>query len=178
MAGVCDKGFIHKILPEPTDWMGHPTKAQVNPATNSGAITPPLTINWPLRGQNGQLQVGTEVAYCLFDDGTGNIFARLDGENSGIIDYDTETTGDVVHDKTVTTVGDTLQKSNVKTEGMTLVVKQITGQGGMAVSGGSGATVTGNIRVTNGDITADSISLKGHTHQEHGDGGGTTSTPN
>lgn len=173
MAGVIDKGRISKIM-GPNDWYGLPTRAQVNPCTNAGAVTPAITIDWRLRGKNGQLKVGDEVAYCLFDDGTGVIFARLDGENSGIIDYDTETTGDVVHDKTVTTIGDTNHKANVLTEGQTTVVKQITGQGGMAVSGGSGATVTGNMAIKSGDVTADNISLKNHTHTEQGDGAETS----
>lgn len=169
MAGTIDKGFISKIM-GPNDWYGHPTKAQVNPCTNAGAITPALTIPWYLRGQIGNLKVGDEVAYCLFDDGTGVIIDRLDGEWTGVIDYDTETTGNVIHDKTVTTVGDTNHKANVLTEGQTTVVKQITGQGGMAVSGGSGATVTGNMAIKDGDVTADNISLKSHTHMEQGDG--------
>ena len=173
MAGVIDKGRISKIM-GPNDWYGLPTRAQVNPCTNAGAVTPAITIDWRLRGKNGQLKVGNEVAYCVFDDGTRVIFARLDGENSGIIDYDTETTGDVVHDKTVTTIGDTNHKANVLTEGQTTVVKQITGQGGMAVSGGSGATVTGNMQIKSGDVTADNISLKNHTHTEQGDGAETS----
>lgn len=54
----------------------------------------------------------------------------------------------------------------------------ITGEGGITVSGGNGATVTGNIHTT-GTITADeeitsgSIGLQGHHHD--GDSGGTTS---
>ena len=163
MAGKIDKGYISKIL-GPNDWYGHPSRATVDPCTNAGAVTPAITIDWRLRGKNGQLKIGDEVAYCLFDDGTGVIFARLDGENSGIIDYDTETTGDVVQDKTVTTIGDTNHKANVLTEGTTTVVKQITGTGGMAVSGGSGASVSGNISVTGGDVSADGIGLKTHTH--------------
>lgn len=165
MSGKILKGHISRILPTPVDWYGHPTKATIDPSTNAGAVTPAITIDWRLRGKNGQLKPGDEVAFALFDDGTGVIFARMDGENSGIIDYDTETTGDVVQDKTVTTIGDTTHKANVLTEGRTTVVKQITGQGGMAVSGGSGASVTGNINVQDGDVSADGISLKNHTHQ-------------
>lgn len=56
--------------------------------------------------------------------------------------------------------------------GTLTVDKLITGTGGMAVSGGNGASVSGNMKVTGGDVTADSISLKGHTHP--GDSGGTT----
>lgn len=48
------------------------------------------------------------------------------------------------------------------------VDQKITGTGGMAVSGGGGATVEG-------DVVADGISLKSHTHQ--GDSGGSTGTP-
>lgn len=45
---------------------------------------------------------------------------------------------------------------------------------GMAGQGGSGATatITGDVNVTGGNVTADGISLKGHTHS--GDSGGTT----
>lgn len=45
---------------------------------------------------------------------------------------------------------------------------KITGSGGLAISGGGGATVSG-------DVVADGISLKSHTHT--GDSGGTTSSP-
>lgn len=57
----------------------------------------------------------------------------------------------------------------------TLTVKElITGTGGMTVSGGSGASVTGNMSVSGGDVTADGVGLKSHTHTcPHG---GDTST--
>lgn len=106
MAGNIDKGMISRILPE-KDWNGHARKATINPCTNSGAVTPPLTIPWHLRGQIGALKVGDTVAYALFDDGSGIILERLDGEWQGVIDYPTTTTGDVVHEKSVTTVGKT-----------------------------------------------------------------------
>ncbi|OQS42344.1 phage baseplate assembly protein V [Chromobacterium haemolyticum] len=54
------------------------------------------------------------------------------------------------------------------------VTQQITGQGGMAISGGSGAAVNGNMVVSGGDVTADSISLKGHKHGGVQTGGGLT----
>lgn len=53
----------------------------------------------------------------------------------------------------------------------------ITGQGGMAISGGSGATLTGNLAVTSGDVTADAISLKTHKHSGVQTGGGITGLP-
>lgn len=49
----------------------------------------------------------------------------------------------------------------------------ITGQGGMTISGGSGAAVSGNMTITGGDVKADEISLKNHRHT--GDSGGDTS---
>lgn len=106
MAGNIDKGTISRILPE-KDWNGHARKATINPCTNAGAVTPALTIPWHLRGQIGALKVGDTVAYALFDDGTGIILERLDGEWQGVIDYPTRTTGDVVNEKSVTTVGKT-----------------------------------------------------------------------
>lgn len=52
----------------------------------------------------------------------------------------------------------------------------LTYQAGMSGSGGSGATasIQGNIVVTSGNVTADSISLKGHGHIEQGDGNRTS----
>lgn len=47
---------------------------------------------------------------------------------------------------------------------------KITGNGGLAVSGGGGATVAG-------DVTADGISLKTHVHGGVQSGGGTSGTP-
>lgn len=144
MAGAIDKGQISRILPD-KDWNGHPCRATVNPCTNSGAITPALTIPWYLRGKMGCLKVGDVVAYALFDDGTGVIIDRLDGEWQGIIDYPTTTTGDVINEKTEKTIG------------------KFTGTGGMAISGGDGASVDGRVTTT-GDVVAGGISLQNHTH--------------
>lgn len=51
----------------------------------------------------------------------------------------------------------------------------ITGAGGFAISGGSGATcaVTGTVEVS-GDVTAGGISLMHHVHKEQGDGADTS----
>lgn len=56
--------------------------------------------------------------------------------------------------------------ANTTINGTALVTKAITGQGGMAVSGGSGASVAGSMTITGGDVKADNISLKGHTHAD------------
>jgi phage baseplate assembly protein V len=50
------------------------------------------------------------------------------------------------------------------------VTQQITGQGGIAItgnnSGGKSGSFSGDIEVTGGDVKADAISLKGHTHTD------------
>lgn len=66
----------------------------------------------------------------------------------------------------------TLDAPQTTITGALTVQGAIVGQGGMAISGGSGASVQGDMDITGGDVTADGISLKGHTHQ--GDSGGTT----
>lgn len=55
--------------------------------------------------------------------------------------------------------------------GVLNVAGLITGKGGLAISGGSGASVNGSLTTT-GDVKAGGISLQGHTHP--GDSGGTT----
>lgn len=61
--------------------------------------------------------------------------------------------------------------------GAVLVQGALTYRGGMTGSGGSGAaaSIQGTVNVTGGDVTADGISLKTHTHT--GDDGGNTSQP-
>lgn len=70
----------------------------------------------------------------------------------------------------------TLKAASVKIDSPTTTVTgdlsvqgKITGSNGMALSGGGGAVVSG-------DVVADGVSLKSHTHR--GDSGGTTSAPN
>lgn len=118
MAGTIDKGHISQILPA-KDWNGLSTQAIVDPCTNAGALTAPLTIPWYLRGKMGGLKIGDCVAYAVFDDTTGVIIDRLDGEWTGIIDYPTTTTGDVVHEKNVQTDGSQTTKGKTTTADLT-----------------------------------------------------------
>lgn len=71
--------------------------------------------------------------------------------------------------------GDVQIDGNTTIDGNLLVKGKITGQSGLAISGGGGATVDGQIKST-GDMVAGSVSVQGHTHT--GDSGGTTSAPN
>ncbi|WP_159098899.1 phage baseplate assembly protein V [Aquabacterium olei] len=62
-------------------------------------------------------------------------------------------------------------------DGVTTIKQQLVGQGGMAISGGTGgssATIAGTLKVTGGDVTADAISLKTHKHGGVSTGSGIT----
>lgn len=63
-------------------------------------------------------------------------------------------------------------QGRVNIDGALSVTRTITGQGGLAVSGGQGAEVEGRMAVRKGDVTADGVSLKGHTHSGVEPGGG------
>lgn len=67
------------------DRNGDKTTARVLPCTADGMVTRPLTIPWWLRGKMGNLKPGDEVAYAMFEDGTGIILSRMDGEWDGIV---------------------------------------------------------------------------------------------
>lgn len=66
---------------------------------------------------------------------------------------------------------------NVVITGSQQVTGAIVGQGGMAISGGSGASVTGNMAISGGNVTADGISLKTHTHSGIQPGSSSTGAP-
>lgn len=66
--------------------------------------------------------------------------------------------------------GNTIINGNATVTGICAV-------GGLAGATGGAVPATGGFDMTGGDITADGISLKGHTHPETGTGGGTTGTP-
>lgn len=67
------------------DRNGDKTTARVLPCTADGMVTRPLTIPWWLRGKMGNLNPGDEVAYAMFEDGTGIILSRMDGEWDGTV---------------------------------------------------------------------------------------------
>lgn len=57
------------------------------------------------------------------------------------------------------------------------VTGKITGTGGLAISGGTGATFAGNVAVAGGNVTADGIGLKTHVHGGVQPGSGNTGGP-
>lgn len=88
------KGIVSSIE-NGKDQNGNPTSARILPTTSDGMVTRPLVIPWWLRGKMGNLSPGMEVAYAVFDDGTGILLSRMDGEWSGEIPGDIEVGGDI-----------------------------------------------------------------------------------
>lgn len=92
---MIQKGKISSVEGN-TDRNGDKTTARVLPDTADGMVTRPLTLPWWLRGEMGNLKPGDEVVYAMFEDGTGVIISRMDGEWNGTIPGDvTVIKGDV-----------------------------------------------------------------------------------
>lgn len=147
----------------------------------AGEVTPPETT------ENRRTVVfddGTRVCYdreehklTVTIEGTEIVFNRQDGSitvpNAVTINC---TTATVNASSSVT-----LDTPKTYITGVLNVAGLITGSGGLAVSGGSGAavTVSGNMSLqgqidASNDVTAGGISLMGHTHTEQGDGAETS----
>ena len=99
--GQINKGTI-AVISESGD------KARVVPVDANARPTAMITIPWHLRGDAGHLTKGTEVVYVEFDDFTGLLLGRSDGEwgaflpslnaeniTVGGIDFNTHTHGGV-----------------------------------------------------------------------------------
>lgn len=84
---MIQKGTISSVEGD-TDRNDDKTKARVLPSTADGMVTRPLTIPWWLRGKMGNLKPGDEVAYVMFEDGTGVILTRMDGNWDGTVPGD------------------------------------------------------------------------------------------
>lgn len=91
---VVQKGIILTLEGE-TDKNGNPTRARVQSASAEGTSTLPIVIPWYLRGKMGNLEKGTEIAFVVFDDCTGIIVSRMDGNWDGTIDADIAARGNL-----------------------------------------------------------------------------------
>lgn len=132
----------------------------------------------PLTGGNQPVQPGSFRCYDMSD---GFYFGGFWGPTPTTF-VQIEDSGDVTvtAPKTVTVktaVAKVIASNNCEIDspathitGTLQVDGKITGNGGLAVSGGGGATVAG-------DVTADGISLKTHVHGGVQSGGGTSGTP-
>ena len=101
------KGMILS-LEGPLDGNGNKTRARCCPLNKEELVTRPLTLPFYLRGSFGQLQKGTVVVYEVFDDETGIVIERMDGEWIGqnvpgtvhvekdvVVDGDVRVAGDI-----------------------------------------------------------------------------------
>lgn len=71
------------------------TRARVRPCTEEGLVSRLVTIPWHMRGATGNLTKTTEVVFILFEDQSGILLSRMDGNWGNIIVGNLETTGDV-----------------------------------------------------------------------------------
>lgn len=71
---------------------------------------------------------------------------------------------------TITLDGDVTVTKTLTVAGLLSYSSGLSGSGG----GGAGAQISGGVAVTGGDVTADSIGLKTHRHNEQGDGAPTS----
>lgn len=70
MAGYIDKGKITSI---------DGNSVRVVPCNESGLVSARVVVPWHLRDSSGNLAKGTEVIYVIFDDQTGILLGRADG---------------------------------------------------------------------------------------------------
>ena len=70
MAGYIDKGKITSI---------DGNSVRVVPCNESGLVSARMVVPWHLRDSSGNLAKGTEVIYVIFDDQTGILLGRADG---------------------------------------------------------------------------------------------------
>jgi|GEM_PF-405399 len=194
---MLQKGTISTIEESPVDKDENPTTARVLPCTADSLVTLPLTIQWWLRGEMGNLQVGDEVVYAMFEDGSGTILARMDGNWNGHIHGDLQVIKGNVEmtegDLTLLSGATRLVSGDLEVESGNFTLSGDLAQtGAQSVSGGitaegdiSGASVSasGNVsasgsvsatgEVSGSDVKAGSVSLASHTHTDS-QGGSTT----
>lgn len=156
-----EKGIILTIEGE-LDRNENPTKARVQSKTAEGTATLPLTIPWYLRGSMGMLEKETEVVYAIFDDATGVILARMDGNWEGRME-ETQLFLDLM-DTTATVQG------NID------VSEGITGKNSKTIS--MEAETINVDTLTGASITDSGVRLATHTHGGVESGGSSTHQPN
>lgn len=107
----------------------------------------------------------------------GSVDASVDGPVT--LDAKSTLTATVADTSSITCPTINITSDAVSITGTLKVGGLITGNGGIVVSGGSGATVTGSFTLNGGltasdDVVASGISLVNHTHIEKGDGAPTS----
>lgn len=156
-----EKGIILTIEGE-ADRNENLTKARVQSKTAEGTTTLPLTIPWYLRGSMGMLAKGTEVVYALFDDATGVILARMDGNWEGKMEE--------------TQLFIDLKDTTATVQGSIDVSDGITGENSV-INSMKATTIEVNT-LTGNSITDSGVRLAHHTHGGVTSGGSDTGEPN
>ncbi len=128
MAGYIDKGKITSI---------DGNSVRVVPCNESGLVSARVVIPWHLRSNSGNLTKGTEVIYAIFDDQTGILIGRADGNWGSFLPG--------------LTVGGTLNAAGVTADEMTA--------GSIAAT-----TVEASGGVSGSSVTANGVSLGSHKH--------------
>ena len=70
---------------EGSDRNGDPDQARVLPLVGDGVVTRPYALLWSMRGGMSPLAVGDVVVCARFEDGTGIVLCRADGEWGGFV---------------------------------------------------------------------------------------------
>lgn len=84
---------------EGTDRNGDPCLARVLPLVADGVVTRPFPVHWSVRGGMAPLAVGDEVVCAKFEDGTGIVLCRADGEWAGFVPGTVEVEGQIIGDE-------------------------------------------------------------------------------
>lgn len=144
-------------------------EARVIPSNASAKPTAKITIPWHLRGSAGNLKKGTEVVYAEFEDSTGLLIGRADGEWEASLpmlvveNFDARAISAVSAEidslKAEKAEAETLKAENAEAD--TLKAEKVEVETVEATS----------------DVTVEGISLKTHTHGGVENGGGMTSEP-
>lgn len=130
----------------------------------SDVTTPPASTKDKRRVEFG------DGAYAEYDRATKTLTGYTPGD--ALLQADGDAT---------VTIGKNLTATAVETANVTAPIINLTGivniAGALNLLGpmtaapglkGAGVSIEGNVAVTGGDVTADSVSVKGHTHKENG----------
>jgi phage baseplate assembly protein V len=176
--------------PQITDWLPWMTRR----AGRTKQWTPPdVNEQVVILSPGGEIAQGVVLPGALFSDlfpanGTAQDLWRVTFPDASVVEYDSAAhvltvnvgSGQVVVNCSTATVNatqsTTLNTPDTFCKGKLTVDGLITGKGGLAVSGGSGAAaaITGSMTVTSGELTVDGIGLKGHHHTAQGSTSPTT----
>lgn len=167
-AQMIQKGKIVK-LEEPLDRNGDHSRARVMPNNAEGVVTRPITIPWWLRGRMGLLVPEDEVAYALFEDGTGVILSRMDGEWPGEVPGDVTLHGSYFIDDNLEVQKDTMVEGEISITGETTIESN--------VNINSETTIKGDLALKSDLITDDAPSYLKHKHGGITSGSSKTATP-